>query len=49
MIIPDVNVLVHAPDAYLAATALAHGAQPATADRGFARYPRLRHFDPCAS
>ena len=35
------------PDAYLAATALAHGARLATADRGFARYARLRYFDPC--
>lgn len=34
------------PDAYLAATALAHGARIATADRGFARYSGLQFFDP---
>jgi len=34
------------PDAYLAAAALTHGARLATADRGFARYPRLNWFDP---
>jgi toxin-antitoxin system PIN domain toxin len=37
------------PDAYLAASALTHGARLATADRGFARYPRLRWFDPARS
>jgi uncharacterized protein len=36
------------PDAYLAAAALTHGARLATADRGFARYPRLNWFDPAA-
>jgi len=35
------------PDAYLAATAVAHGARIATADRGFARYPGVQFFDPC--
>jgi toxin-antitoxin system PIN domain toxin len=34
------------PDAYLAATALAHDARLATRDRGFARYTGLRWFDP---
>lgn len=34
------------PDAYLASIALAHGGRVATADRGFARYPALRWFDP---
>jgi toxin-antitoxin system PIN domain toxin len=34
------------PDAYLAAVAIAHGARVATADRGFARFPGLRWFDP---
>lgn len=34
------------PDAYLAATALAHDARLATRDRGFARYAGLRWFDP---
>jgi len=34
------------PDAYLAATALSHNARIATRDRGFARYPGLRWFDP---
>ncbi|HZI97364.1 MAG TPA: TA system VapC family ribonuclease toxin [Actinomycetales bacterium] len=34
------------PDAHLAATAIAHGCRLATADRGFARYPGLRWFDP---
>jgi toxin-antitoxin system PIN domain toxin len=34
------------PDAYLAATALSHNALVATRDRGFARYPGLRWFDP---
>lgn len=36
------------PDAYLAAVALAHGCRVATADRGFARFPRLDWFDPIA-
>jgi toxin-antitoxin system PIN domain toxin len=35
------------PDAYLAGTALAHGASIATADRGFGRYTGLQFFDPC--
>ena len=34
------------PDAYLAATALAHGARIATSDRGFGRFPGVRFFDP---
>lgn len=34
------------PDAYLAAVALTHGGRIATADRGFARFPGLRWFDP---
>lgn len=34
------------PDAYLAAVAVTHGARLATADRGFARFPGLRFFDP---
>lgn len=38
----------HVPDAYLAATAIAHGARLATAHRGFARFPGLRWFDPAA-
>lgn len=37
------------PDAHLAAVALAHGCRIATADRGFARYPGLRYFDPAAA
>lgn len=37
------------PDAHLAAVALAHGARLATADRGFARFPGLRFFDPAAA
>lgn len=37
------------PDAHLAALALTHGARLATADRGFARYPGLRWFDPAAA
>lgn len=37
------------PDAYLAATALAHDARLATRDRGFARFPGLRWFDPAAA
>lgn len=36
------------PDAHLAASAVAHGARLATADRGFARFPGLRFFDPAA-
>lgn len=36
------------PDALLAATAMTHHARLATDDRGFARYPGLRHFDPLA-
>jgi toxin-antitoxin system PIN domain toxin len=34
------------PDAYLAALCISHGCRLATADRGFARFPGLRHFDP---
>ena len=34
------------PDAYLAAMAISHGCRLATADRGFARFPGLDHFDP---
>jgi len=34
------------PDAWLAALALAHGCQIATADRGFARFDGLAWFDP---
>lgn len=37
------------PDAFLAASAIAHGAQLATADRGMARFPGLRHFDPVSA
>lgn len=37
------------PDAYIAATAIANGARLATADRGFARFPGLRWFDPVDS
>lgn len=36
------------PDAHLAATVIAHGARLATTDRGFARYPGLRFFDPAS-
>ncbi len=36
------------PDAFLAALARAHGCQIATADRGFARFPGVRSFDPAA-
>lgn len=34
------------PDAYIAALTLANGARLATRDRGFARFPDLRWFDP---
>jgi toxin-antitoxin system PIN domain toxin len=34
------------PDAFLAATALTHGARLATDDRGFGRYDGLRFFHP---
>lgn len=34
------------PDAWLAALARSHGARLATADRGVARFPGLRWFDP---
>ena len=34
------------PDGYLAALCLANDAQLATRDRGFARFPGLRFFDP---
>lgn len=37
------------PDAWLAALAIAHGARIATADRGFARFARLRWFDPASA
>ncbi len=37
------------PDAHLAALAVTHGCRLATADRGFARYPGLRWFDPVAA
>ena len=37
------------PDAHLAATAVAHGCRLATTDRGFARYPGLRWFDPATA
>jgi hypothetical protein len=37
------------PDAYLAALAITHGCRLATADRGFARFPDLDHFDPASS
>ena len=36
------------PHAYLAAVAISHGASLASSDRGFARYPGLRWFDPAA-
>lgn len=36
------------PDAYLAALAISHGCRVATADRGFARFDALDHFDPVA-
>lgn len=34
------------PDAWLAALAVEHGCELATADHGFARYPYVRFFDP---
>jgi toxin-antitoxin system PIN domain toxin len=34
------------PDAFLAALAISHGCQIATADRGFARFKTLDFFDP---
>ena len=34
------------PDAYIAALCVANGARLATRDRGFARFPGLRWFDP---
>jgi uncharacterized protein len=37
------------PDALLAALARTHGCQIATADRGFARFPGVRTFDPANS
>lgn len=37
------------PDAFLAAIALSHGATVATHDRGFARFPGLRWFDPATA
>ncbi len=37
------------PDAYLAAVAITHNARIATRDRGFARFPGLRWFDPVAA
>lgn len=37
------------PDAYLAAMAISHGCRLATADRGFARFDGLDHFDPAAA
>ena len=36
------------PDAYLAAVAISHGAMLASNDRGFARFPGLRWFDPAS-
>jgi toxin-antitoxin system PIN domain toxin len=36
-------------DAHLAALALEHGAILCTSDRGFARFPGLRTFDPAAT
>lgn len=36
------------PDVYLAALAIEHGVDFATHDRGFARFPGLRWFDPLA-
>ncbi|MGH3842854.1 MAG: TA system VapC family ribonuclease toxin [Pseudonocardiaceae bacterium] len=37
------------PDALLAALARTHGCQIATADRGFARFPGVRTFDPAVT
>ncbi|MGL5819005.1 MAG: TA system VapC family ribonuclease toxin [Phycicoccus sp.] len=37
------------PDAYLAALAVSHGCRLATGDRGFARFPGLKSFDPLTS
>lgn len=37
------------PDAYLAALCISNGVRLATADRGFARYPGLRWFDPATA
>lgn len=34
------------PDVHLAAIAIEHGAELASHDRGFARFPGLRHNDP---
>ncbi|WP_200872857.1 PIN domain-containing protein [Microbacterium sp. CH12i] len=34
------------PDAHIAALCIANGAQLATRDRGFARFPGLKFFDP---
>jgi uncharacterized protein len=34
------------PDALLAALGVAHGCRVATADRGYARFPGVRFFDP---
>lgn len=34
------------PDAFVAASAIAHGARLATADRGMGRFSGLRFFDP---
>lgn len=46
---PDAGIAGNrVPDAYLAAVAVTHGARLATADRGFARYPGLRFFDPAS-
>ena len=36
----------HVPDAELAALAIQHGLELVTADRGFARFPRLRFRNP---
>jgi uncharacterized protein len=37
------------PDAYLAALAIESGSEMVTADRGFARFPGLRWYDPAES
>lgn len=37
------------PDAYLASVAISHNARLATRDRGFARFPGLRWFDPVSA